>query len=273
VTLSAARVGAPLDMAGIGRAVDVCLMSFLDGKVRASEADGTTNDMVHVLRDFLSSGGKRLRPTLCAIGWYAVAGSTGLPPTAVVQVAASLEMFHAFALIHDDVMDHSDIRRGRPSAHRAFASMHRAAHRGDCTASDDIGESCAVLLGDLALVWSSELLHTAGLQPARLGAVLPLVRRYADRDHVRAVPGSARYRASRRGRGGRACHDPLQDCQVHVRASVAYRCWLAGGGEVVRDALTRYAIPLGEAFQLRDDVLGVFGDPQRTGKSALDDLA
>jgi geranylgeranyl diphosphate synthase, type I len=272
MTFYPSRVDASLDMTGIRDDVDACLMSFIDGKVRASEFDETMNDMVRVLRAFLSSGGKRIRPTLCVIGWHAAMGGTAPLPAAVVQVAASLEMFHAFALIHDDVMDCSDTRRGQPTVHQVFASMHREAHHHDCAVSDAIGEASAILLGDLALVWSGEMLHTAELDPACLVAILPLV------DLMRAEVTCGQYRdvlASRHLSGDvEAAITTIRfktakytfERPLHVGAR------LAGDVDGLRDALTGYAIPLGEAFQLRDDVLGVFGDPQRTGKSVLDDL-
>ncbi|KOV81012.1 polyprenyl synthetase family protein [Nocardia sp. NRRL S-836] len=261
-----------VDLSALRRSVDACLRSFLDGR---TSDDGITaaDALTSVLRDFLLAGGKRIRPVLCLLGWQATAGHTGEPPAEVVRVAAALEMFHAFALIHDDVMDRSDTRRGAPTAHRTFAAMHRKAHRLSCPTADDLGFGSAVLLGDLALIWSDELLHTAGLDPAALVALLrrfdamrtELVRgQYLDlhttghlSDDVDTALKTIRYKTARY-----SYERPLQ-----LGASMA-----SGGDDGMSEALSGFAIPLGEAFQLRDDLLGVFGDPAVTGKSVLDDL-
>ncbi|MFF1303023.1 polyprenyl synthetase family protein [Streptomyces sp. NPDC058307] len=220
-----------------------------------------------LVQDFMS-GGKRIRPLLCVTGWQAVGGRDD--PERVFRVAACLEMFHAFALIHDDVMDLSNTRRGRPTLHRTLA-----AHHASCRGPDEVewfGMSAAVLLGDLTLTWSDELFHSAGLAPAQLGAVLPLVSQmrtelmlgqYLDlhatgglTDDVDATLNVYRYKTAKY-----TIERPL-----HVGAAIA------GTDPEAMAAFTAYALPLGEAFQLRDDLLGVYGDPLVTGKSHLDDL-
>ncbi|MGW7595436.1 polyprenyl synthetase family protein, partial [Streptomyces rubiginosohelvolus] len=181
-----------------------------------------------------------------------------------------LEMFHAFALIHDDVMDDSDTRRGRPTIHRTLAALCATDRRPEQI--ERFGVSGAVLLGDLALTWSDELLHSAGLTPVQFDAVLPLLSemrtevmlgQYLDlqatgelTDDVEATLTVNRYKTAKY-----TIERPL-----HVGAAVA------GAGPEAMEAFTAYALPLGEAFQLRDDLLGVYGDPESTGKSQLDDL-
>ncbi|WP_372412475.1 polyprenyl synthetase family protein [Streptomyces luteireticuli] len=176
-------------------------------------------------------------------------------------------MFHTFALIHDDVMDHSATRRGRPTVHRAFTDRHS-----DHSHAAQLGASAAVLLGDLAFTWSDELLHTAGLTPVQLCAALPVMDamrseamygQYLDllatghpTPDVDAALRKARYKTAKY-----TIERPL-----HLGAA------LAGARAGIRQALTAYALPLGEAFQLRDDLLGVYGNPDRTGKPNLDDL-
>ncbi|MFG2719762.1 polyprenyl synthetase family protein [Streptomyces sp. NPDC048416] len=219
--------------------------------------------IVKLLEDFMV-GGKRIRPVLTVIGWQAVSGEP--VPAAVLRVAASLEMFHAFALIHDDIMDDSDTRRGRPTIHRILAGKHG----GDRT--ERFGLGAAVLLGDLAFTWSDQLLHTAGLTPAQSAAVLPLVTemrtevmlgQYLDlqatgelTDDVDATLTVNRYKTAKY-----TVERPL-----HIGAA------LAGADAATLAACTAFALPLGEAFQLRDDLLGVYGDVRDTGKSRLDDL-
>ncbi|MBT2405887.1 MULTISPECIES: polyprenyl synthetase family protein [unclassified Streptomyces] len=247
-------------------AVDSVLDDFLTAKdiaTNRTELSGLTE----LLRDFMSEG-KRLRPLFCAIGWQAVGG--GDDTDSLFRVAACLEMFHAFALIHDDVMDQSDTRRGRPTIHRALASRHASGR--DRTRRDRLGENAAILLGDLALIWSDELLLTGALTADQLLAALPIVAemrtevmlgQYLDlqatgelSDDVDATLLVNRFKTAKY-----TIERPL-----HIGAA------LAGADAGAMDAFTRYALPLGEAFQLRDDLLGVYGDPSVTGKSRLDDL-
>ncbi|MFG2499352.1 polyprenyl synthetase family protein [Streptomyces sp. NPDC048441] len=219
--------------------------------------------LVELLEEFMV-GGKRIRPVLAVMGWQAADGTTDM--AAVLRVAASLEMFHAFALIHDDVMDDSDTRRGRPTIHRTLAGK-----RGD-DRTERFGISAAVLLGDLAFAWSDQLLHTAALTPAQSAAVQPLITdmrtelmlgQYLDlhatgelTDDVEAALTVNRYKTAKY-----TVERPLQ-----IGAA------LAGADTETLTACTAFALPLGEAFQLRDDLLGVYGDVRDTGKSRLDDL-
>lgn len=266
---SAALEATPeVDLPGIRRAVDACLNDFLDEQARAAATHRLPLEVTRALRGFLSSGGKRLRPVLCVLGWHAGAGHQ--ETTGVIRVAAALEMFHAFALIHDDLMDHSDIRRGEATVHRALAAHHcRDRGRED---SERLGENAAILVGDVALAWSDGLLHTADVLPERLVAVLLLIDamrtevmygQYLDvtatgelSGDVEAALKIARYKTAKY----------TVEWPLHIGAA------LAGSTPTLRSALSDYALPLGEAFQLRDDLLGVFGDPAHTGKSALEDL-
>ncbi|MET7900817.1 polyprenyl synthetase family protein [Streptomyces sp. NPDC005355] len=256
----------PLDTDAVRESVDIALEEFLTRKARTTPQHHLPY-LSGLLKDFLS-GGKRIRPLLCVTGWRAVGGAEDTE--AVVQVAACLEMFHAFALIHDDVMDDSDTRRGRPTIHRTLAALCAADRRPDQI--ERFGVSGAVLLGDLALAWSDEILHSAGLTPTQLGAVLPLLSemrtevmlgQYLDlratgelTDDVEATLTVNRYKTAKY-----TIERPL-----HVGAAIA------GADARAMEAFTAYALPLGEAFQLRDDLLGVYGEPESTGKSQLDDL-
>ena len=265
------RVGARSAMPALSDAradVDAALTAFLAAKAAAT--DSSPAPFVQVVADLLSAGGKRLRPLLCITGWHAAAGDRN-PPRAVIQVAAALEMFHAFALIHDDVMDESPLRRGQPTVHCALTGQRLAS--GDSRKSAErYGVGCAILIGDLVLTWSDELIHTAGLTPNQLVSLLPLLNRmrtevmygqYLDlaatgalTDDVERSLTIARYKTSKY-----SIERPL-----HIGAV------LAGAGTDLLDVLSAYALPLGEAFQLRDDLIGAFGNPAETGKSCLDDF-
>ncbi|MBT2458322.1 polyprenyl synthetase family protein [Streptomyces sp. ISL-86] len=257
-----------LDLSAIRCAVDTCLERFLECKAHAAARQGMPPEVAATLHDFVFAGGKRLRPLLCVCGWYAAGGSG--KPDAVVQAAAALEMFHAFALIHDDLMDHSDTRRGSPTVHRSLAEHHRPAW--GRAAAERLGASGAILVGDLALAWSDELLHTASLPPGRLAAVLPII------DTMRSEVMYGQYLdLLATGRPSGDVTIPMRiiryktakytvERPLHVGAAIA------GAGSGTLDTLSAYALPLGEAFQMRDDLLGVYGDPVQTGKSCLEDL-
>jgi geranylgeranyl diphosphate synthase, type I len=254
-----------------GSAVDVRLMTdaaladFLEGKIQAAPECGLPAEVVEVLAGLLAAGGKRIRPRLCVLGWQA-AGGRGVP-RAVVGVAASLEMFHAFAVIHDDVMDASDLRRGRPTVHRALAARH--AERAD---ADRLGVNLAVLVGDLALAWADELVNTAALTERQRRAVCAVL----DQTRTQVMAGQYRDLLACAGNGQSAEEAlliaRLKTASYTVRGPLLAGAVLAGAGEDLAAALSEFAIPLGEAFQLRDDLLGAFGDPSRTGKAAGEDL-
>ncbi len=250
------------------RAVDLVLDEFLNSKARSAADGGLPEEITQVLHEFVFAGGKRLRPLLCALGWHAAGGRGDIGP--LIRTAASLEMFHAFALIHDDLMDRSATRRGRPTVHRALAARHRSSHGQDD--GDHLGVSAAILVGDVALAWSDELLHTAGLRPSRLAAVLPVL------DAMRTEVVYGQYLdLLATGKPTSETETPLA---VIRHKTAKYTCerplqigaTVAGAGSGLLAGLGAFAVPLGEAFQLRDDLLGVWGRPDQTGKPALDDM-
>ncbi|MGW2540086.1 polyprenyl synthetase family protein [Kitasatospora sp. NPDC001574] len=255
--------------------VERTLATFLATKAESTTAGGRLPNLALPLQEFLAAGGKRIRPVFAMIGWHA-AGGVGSVETAH-HLAASLELFHACALIHDDVMDRSDTRRGRPTVHRVQAGMYgrrpTASPGGDPVAdADRFGEASAILIGVLALVWSDELLHAGRPTPGQLARVLPLL------DEMRTEVTLGQYLDLART----GCADPdvetaltvlrYKTAKYTVERPLHLGAVLAGAERKLLDALSAYAIPLGEAFQLRDDLLGVFGDPDLTGKPALDDL-
>jgi geranylgeranyl diphosphate synthase type I len=219
----------------------------------------------------LVRGGKRLRPAFCYWGWR---GAGGEDCPEIVDAAAALELFQAAALVHDDVMDDSDTRRGMPAAHRRFSALHRgSAWTG---AAERFGEAGAILLGDLFLVWSDEMLTCSGLPTTALcegRRVFDVMRtqlmggQYLDMlEQARAneVGGDAVERARTVIR--------YKSAKYSIEHPLLLGGSLAGADDRVLAAYSAYGLPLGEAFQLRDDVLGVFGDPAETGKPAGDDL-
>jgi isopentenyl-diphosphate delta-isomerase type 1 len=262
-------------VAAVRAPVDRVLDDFLAARaVEVADLDPAAAALVAEVQRLVAAGGKRLRPAFAYWGHRA----TGAPhDDGVVVAAAALELLHTFALVHDDVMDRSATRRGRPTAHRSLADAHRRAGLdGD---SAWFGTSAAVLVGDLAFLWSTQLLGEAPLPPdaaARARRVFSrlctevIAGQYLDL-HLTAGDGDCRGAADALARRVAL----LKSARYTVTRPLQLGAALAGppGEEGALDqALAAYGDALGLAFQLRDDVLGLFGDPAVTGKSRLDDL-
>lgn len=223
--------------------------------------------------DSLLQDGKRMRASFLYWGYRAGGGAHS---EALVRAACSMEMFQAAALLHDDVMDSSDTRRGKPAAHRAMASAHRAAElTGD---PDKFGEAGAILAGDLCLTWADEMFATSGLtseEVMRGRAVFDLMRTQLMGGQFLDVLESAQTwdglsTAERLDRALQVIRFKSAKYTIEHPLLIGAAC--AGADEHLTRALSDYGLALGEAFQLRDDLLGIFGDPAHTGKPAGDDL-
>src|SRR3954468_7616623 len=223
--------------------------------------------LVAAIEAFLLDGGKRLRPAFCYWGHRAAGAADS---EEIIRAAASLELLQACALMHDDVIDRSDTRRGAPSVHRRFAALHRAEDwRGD---PEGFGEAAAILLGDLALIWADTMLADSGFPAEALKRARPVW------DAMRVEVMCGQYLdVVEQARGGGSVERALRVARLKsakytIERPLHLGAALAAGGPELASALSDYGLPLGEAFQLRDDVLGVFGDPGVTGKPAGDDL-
>jgi geranylgeranyl diphosphate synthase type I len=198
-------------------------------------------------------------------GWVAAGGrSTGTGAEAVTRAGAALELLHIFALIHDDVMDESDSRRGQPSVHTLAAQLHL--HSGARGSARRFGESIAVLVGDLA---HAEADHLVTELPRAMREIWRLLVIELVHGQSRDLTGSAAGRrdldhARSVARMKSGCYTVQRPLQLGAAAAEA--------GAGVTEVLDRYGEEVGEAFALRDDLLGVWGDPRRTGKPAGDDL-
>jgi geranylgeranyl diphosphate synthase type I len=243
------------------------LSSFLREQVEA--LSGISSDLLPLLDTLedLLDGGKRLRPTFAYWGWRSAGGP---PEGPILQAASALEFLQACALIHDDVMDGSDTRRGKPAAHRRLATMHRS--QGYLGSPEDFGTGSAILLGDLCLTWSDEMLMASDLPPRAMAAVKPIY------DEMRTELMAGQYLdLLEQARGAFNLDDALivaryKSAKYTVERPLHIGAAAAGAGSDHMRQLSEFGIPLGEAFQLRDDLLGVFGDPAETGKPAGDDL-
>ena len=231
--------------------------------------DGVSDDLdplVEAVSDLLS-GGKRLRPAFC---WWGYRGAGGADTEEAMRAAAALEFLQACALIHDDVMDGSDTRRGMPSAHHRFAMLHRGSEW--LGSPEAFGVGAAILLGDLCLSWADELLLTSGVPAERLNAA----KRVYDEMRTELMAGQY-LDLLEQARGGGSVERAMRvvrfkSAKYTIERPLHMGAALAGGDPAIASAYSGYGLPLGEAFQLRDDVLGVFGDPEETGKPAGDDL-
>jgi len=258
---------APLDTEDLRVRVQKSLDDFVARQVPRLDA---ISDDLAPLADAVSAfvaGGKRLRPAFCYWGWR---GAGGAHQDAIVSAATSLELLHACALIHDDVMDGSDTRRGMPSVHRRFASLHRG--NGWLGGPEPFGVGGAILLGDLCLSWADEMLFACGLPGEALLRAKPVY------DQMRTELMSGQYLdLLEQAMGGGVVERArrvirYKSAKYTVERPLHLGAALAGGAPHLLDTYTTYGLALGEAFQLRDDVLGVFGDPEDTGKPAGDDL-
>ncbi|MEV0259607.1 polyprenyl synthetase family protein [Streptomyces sp. NPDC050732] len=261
-----ACIGSDQELAASARRTREQLLERMEGRLRAflraehalwAEVNERAVGAVAALTDLVAAGGKRIRPAFCIAGYLAAGGDPDDP--AVVAAAAALEMLHASALIHDDVIDASSHRRGLPTVHARHSALHgRNGWQGE---SRRYGEGVAILVGDLALVYSEQLMAAAP------PAVLPvwstlrselMIGQYMDMTAAAEFlvdPRLSRWIALAKS-GHYTIHRPLV-----VGASAAGRADLA-------PAFEKYGEAVGEAFQLRDDLLDAFGDFADTGKPA-----
>jgi geranylgeranyl diphosphate synthase type I len=246
----------------VAKRVDARIDELLsDELVRWADVDPRLGDPLTSLRTLALAGGKRLRPAFCLAGYVGSGGSED--DALVIDAGAALELLHVFALIHDDVMDASAQRRGVTTIHVDFEARHvEAGWRGE---SRRFGEGVAILVGDLAFVYADMLLADAPRAAIDVFAELRLevqVGQYLDLRG--AVTNDADVESARRialyKSGKYTVERPL-----HLGAALGGRAELAG-------PLSAYGVPLGEAFQLRDDVLGAFGDSGLTGKPVGEDI-
>jgi geranylgeranyl diphosphate synthase type I len=256
---------------------------------RRHEFEAISPDLVPVV-DYTNSllrGGKRFRALFCYWSWAAALDVAAKPQDeaqraksadAMVGICSSLEMFHAAALVHDDLLDQSDTRRGAPSIHRRFEQLHKDS--GWVGSPERFGVAGSVLVGDLMLGWSSELFGTALLDAADTETeaasraefskmrVEVMAGQYLDVLEENAA--TTRPIEEAVGRANRVIL--YKTAKYSIEAPLLIGAAFAGATPSTLRGLSAFGIPLGMAFQLRDDVLGVFGDPEVTGKPAGDDL-
>lgn len=248
--------------------IDACLESFLAERVaELCQLDEGLDPVGREVAALVGAGSKRLRPAFVYWGHRAAGAAHD---EGVFAPAAAVELLHTFALIHDDVMDRAAQRRGRPAVHEALATTHyREGLVGDARW---FGVGGAILAGDLAFVWADQLLDGADLEPTALG------RARAVFTQLRTEVMAGQYLDLRLSGRDLAGEDEalrvalLKSGRYTVTRPLQLGAAIAGADEERFTALAAYGDAVGLAFQLRDDVLGLFGDPSDTGKGALEDL-
>jgi len=262
----------PANLARIRTEVAAALDHFLGRQRRV--LSGIGEDLLPCLDATaeLLAGGKRLRPAFCYWGWRA-AGGSDCPE--IYTAAGSLELLQASALVHDDVMDASDTRRGRPAVHRQFAASLAAA--GSPDAADQFGTGAAILIGDMLLAWTDDMYRSSGFAPD------VLLRAQSALDAMRTEVAAGQYldilSQARRSTSVAAALRVItyKTAKYTIERPLQLGVALAAASDADVAALiaacSGYGIPLGIAFQLRDDLLGVFGDPGRTGKPVSGDIS
>ena len=247
--------------------INLILADFTDARSRSlTDIGSELQPVAHAMKEFITDSGKRFRPIFAYLGYL---GTGASPRPEILRACTALELVHVCALIHDDVMDGSDTRRNKPAIHKLFESLHdNSSYQGN---SERFGLASAILLGDLALVWADRLLVESGVTREEFinaqsvfsdmrdelmaGQYLDVLEGALATTSVERSLKVARFKS-----GKYSIERPL-----HFGASLA-------GRSDFYESYSKFGLPLGEAFQLRDDVLGVFGDPAVTGKPAGDDL-
>ncbi|MFJ9692212.1 polyprenyl synthetase family protein [Kitasatospora sp. NPDC101183] len=251
------------DPAGFKDRVDDLLDEFLaeEGE-RLLAIDGALEPVAGQLRA-AARHGKRLRAAFCYWGWRA-GGQPDSEP--LLRAAASMELVHAAATVHDDIIDDSPLRHGLPTAHVALRTALDG--RPDARGA---ARSLAMLVGDHLMALAGQLFAASGLPGAYLARARPL---WADlaRDLVAGECLEILATGSRPDPEVSLKVVRYKTAKYTVEQPLLIGALLAGASPDVREALSAYGLPLGEAFQLRDDLLGLFGTPERTGKASLDDI-
>ena len=257
----------PLDANGLRERIQTSLDAFVS--VHRPLMLGVSPDTLPLIESLegLLVGGKRLRPAFAYWGFLAAGGQD---TDEVLRACASLEFLQACALIHDDVMDASDTRRGQPAIHKQFETRHAVnMWKGSAKL---FGEGAAILVGDLALSWADEMLLTSGLANDQL------LRAKTVYDIMRTELMSGQYLDLLEQVRGEITHERAEtvirfkSAKYTIERPLHLGAAIAGGTPELTKILSDYGLALGEAFQLRDDLLGVFGDSSITGKPTGDDL-
>ncbi len=244
-------------------AIERRLHEVLDSESRRwSRVDPELVTCFELVSEFIANGGKRLRPAFCVLAHLGVGGRPD--DERLMDLGAALELLHTFALVHDDVMDGSDLRRHAPTVHRAMAARHTDG--GWSGEQRRFGEGMAVLLGDLTFVYATRL--TAGMPT-------PVIELFGELQIELHVGQYLDLLGAARGDDDAERADRVllyKTAKYSVERPLHLGVALNGRLEALRDPLSRLGLAVGRAFQLRDDLLGALGEPAVTGKPIGEDF-
>jgi geranylgeranyl diphosphate synthase type I len=271
VVVTPERTDADLD-SGVHLHVEAVLRHYLAARrAELPELAQTFAAAVDTLSDFALRGGKRIRPTFAWWGWRAAGGEgSGARADAVLTAVTALELIQTCALVHDDLMDASELRRGHPTVHVRFTDAHRAGHwQGE---PERFGMAAAILLGDLALAWADDLFSGAPLsdemRTAARGPWLAMRSEMFAGQYLDVLAQAEGDESEERALGVARLKTAAYTVERPLHLGVAF----AGADEDTVTSVRTFGTDIGVAFQLRDDLLGVYGDTEVTGKPAGDDL-
>ncbi|WP_414638074.1 polyprenyl synthetase family protein [Actinophytocola sp.] len=264
-------VRADIDAAVHLHVEDILARYLAERRAELPELARTFAQAVDTLSDFALRGGKRLRPTFAWWAWRAAGGEPDGPRAhAVLHAVSALELIQTCALVHDDIMDASELRRGHPTVHVRFTEAHRA---GDWLGEPErFGMAAAILLGDLALAWADDMFESAALeQDMRSAARAPWQAMRAEMfagQYLDVLAQAEGDESEERALGVARLKTAAYTVERPLHMGVAF----AGAGPRTVEAVRAFGADIGVAFQLRDDLLGMYGDTELTGKPAGDDL-
>lgn len=248
---------------------DRAMEEFLADKRRQMPGRGESRELASVLAELVRAGGKRLRP---ALTYYAYRGSGGRSDEAVLPLALSTELLHTYLLVHDDLMDRSELRRGAPTAHVRFRERYRG--NGTSEAAEHFGRSAALLVGDLAHTWAVELFQRVpaedGRRPALDRTFSSMCEEVISGQYLETVLPHREYESVDEEELLEVLR--LKSGRYSMERPAELGVLLAGGTAGEEEPLGVYTRALGEAFQLQDDLLGTFGDASVAGKPGGVDL-
>ena len=258
----------PALMADFRERLETALTQWFDTRRQDTRAYAPEAEvLIDAVESLVMAGGKRLRPALVYFGYQSCGGTT---EAKAMPLAMSTELLHAYLLIHDDIMDHAELRRGKPAAHAWFRDHHKAQGWADDAA--DYGRAMAILVGDLAHTHAVELFSSVDAEPAQRATLQQIFftmgREVIDGQYLemhmgyKEAPGEETLRRVLQLKSG----------LYSVERPVQLGATLAQATAAQLEALSQYGRAVGEAFQLQDDLLGMFGDPQAVGKPVGDDL-
>ena len=256
---------APASLVAIAARVEARLREFLEPEqARWAQFDSDLAEPIAHIGRLVLAGGKRLRPAFCHWGFVGAGGDPADPM--IINAGAAFELMHAFALFHDDVMDDAASRRGNATTHAVFAERHR--EQGWAGEARRFGEGVAILVGDLAFVYSDMMM--AGASSAAW-AIWNELRIELNIGQVLDIAGSVRNERSRQ-KAEQICRYKSGKYTIERPLHLGAVMATPERADELLPALSAYGLPLGDAFQMRDDVMGAFGDTAVTGKPVGGDL-